>query len=87
MWKNITKKQCRFILDSFINEGVKVPFLSAFRIGCFGGNINILVDCYKELLIDEGYCEYFYKGIFPIAHSKQILDAFNNAFKVNLINK
>lgn len=65
-WKEITKKQCRFALEAFIREGVRVPFLCAFSAGCFGGSATIVAECFRELLIDEGYADAFDTVVFPI---------------------
>ena len=87
-WKEITKKQCRFVLHAFIKEGVDVLFLCAFGAGCFGGSATIVAECFKELLIDEGYADYFDRVVFPIIGGNDPLNggqpniyAFYNAFE------
>lgn len=66
LWKEIMEKQCRFVLDAFIHEGIKVPFLSAFGTGCFGGNPDMLAEIFMRLLVKEGYADYFDAVVFPI---------------------
>lgn len=79
-WKEITKKQCEFVLKAFIHEGVKVPFLCAFGAGAFGGKASMVAECWKELLIDEGYIHYFDYVVFPIGYSDSNCQAFKSAF-------
>lgn len=67
-WKKITKKQCEFVLKSFIKEGVRVPFLCPFGAGAFGGSSLLVVQCFYELLIEEGYADYFDKVVFPVLY-------------------
>ena len=79
-WKEITKKQCEFVLKGFIREGVKVPFLCAFGAGAFGGKASMVAECWRELLIDEGYIHYFDYVVFPIGYSDSNCQAFKSAF-------
>ena len=83
-WEKITKTQCEFVLKAFIKEGVKVPFLCAFGAGCFGGKASMVAKCFKELLIDEGYINYFDYVVFPIGYDEDNFKAFKYAFnKIN----
>ncbi len=79
-WEKITKTQCEFVLKAFIREGVKVPFLCAFGAGAFGGKASMVAKCFKELLIDEGYIDYFDYVVFPIGYSEANFKAFKNEF-------
>jgi len=79
-WEEVTKTQCEFILKAFIKEGVKVPFLCAFSAGCFGGKASMVAKCFKELLIDEGYIDYFDYVVFPIGYNESNFKAFEKEF-------
>ena len=79
-WKKITKKQCEFVLKAFRKEGVKVPFLCAFGAGAFGGKASMVAQCWRELLIDEGYIDHFDYVVFPIGYSDSNCQAFKSAF-------
>ena len=81
IWEEITKKQCEFILKAFIAEGVKVVFLCAFGAGCFGGKASMVAKCFRKLLIDEGYIDYFDYVIFPIGYSNNNFQAFRVEFQ------
>jgi len=81
IWKAITKKQCEFVLKAFIAEGVKVVFLCAFGAGCFGGKASIVAKCFRELLIDEGYIDYFDYVVFPIGYDENNFEAFKAEFQ------
>lgn len=82
-WEKITKKQCEFVLKAFIKEGVKVPFLCAFGAGAFGGKASMVAQCWRELLIDEGYIDYFDYVVFPIGYNGKSgnYDAFRKEFE------
>ena len=80
-WEKITKKQCEFVLKAFINEKVKVLFLCAFGAGCFGGKASIVAKCFKELLIDKGYIDYFDFVVFPIGYNNNNFQAFKTEFQ------
>ena len=80
-WKEITKKQCEFVLKAFIHEGVRVPFLCAFGAGAFGGKASMVAECWRELLINEGYIERFDYVVFPIGYSDSNCKAFKSAFE------
>lgn len=79
-WEEVTKIQCEFVLKAFIKEKVKVPFLCAFSAGAFGGKASMVAKCFKELLIDEGYIDYFDYVVFPIGYSEDNFKAFKNEF-------
>ena len=79
-WEKITKTQCEFVLKAFIKEKVKVPFLCAFSAGAFGGKASMVAKCFKELLIDKGYIDYFDYVVFPIGYSEANFKAFKNEF-------
>jgi hypothetical protein len=79
-WEEVTKIQCEFVLKAFIKEKVKVPFLCAFSAGAFGGKASMVAKCFKELLIDEGYIDYFDYVVFPIGYSEANFKAFKNEF-------
>ncbi len=80
-WREITMKQCEFVLRAFIKEKVQVLFLCAFGAGCFGGLASIVADCFRELLIRKGYINYFDKVVFPIGYDKRNFNDFLEAFK------
>ena len=80
-WEKITKTQCEFVLKAFIKEGVRVPFLCAFGAGCFGGNASMVAKCFKELLIDEGYIDYFDYVVLPIGYDKNNFKTFKDEFR------
>ncbi|MBO6126565.1 MAG: hypothetical protein J6P21_00980 [Clostridia bacterium] len=80
-WEKITKKQCEFVLKAFINEKVKVLFLCAFGAGAFGGKASMVAKCFKELLIDKGYIDYFDYVVFPIGYDKNNFEAFKSEFQ------
>ena len=67
-------------MKGFIREGVKVPFLCAFGAGAFGGKASMVAECWRELLIDEGYIHYFDYVVFPIGYSDSNCQAFKSAF-------
>ena len=79
-WEEVTKRQCEFVLKAFIKEKVKVPFLCAFGAGAFGGKAKMVAKCFRELLIDEGYIDYFDHVVFPIGYNKNNFEAFEKAF-------
>ena len=86
-WKEITKKQCEFVLKAFIGErnqsgkrSVKVLFLCAFGAGAFGGKASMVAECWKELLIDEGYIDHFDYVLFPIGYDKEKKEIFEKQF-------
>ena len=80
-WEKITKKQCEFVLKAFINEKVKVLFLCAFGAGCFGGKASMVAKCFRELLINKGYIDYFDYVVFPIGYSNNNFQAFKTEFQ------
>lgn len=83
-WREITMKQCEFVLKAFIKEGVQVLFLCAFGAGCFGGLASIVASCFRELLIRRGYINYFDKVVFPIGRGARNFRDFQSAFRKRL---
>lgn len=79
-WKEITKRQCELVLRAFIQEGVKVPFLCAFGAGAFGGDAQLVAECWREVLITEGYINYFDKVVFPIGYDQNNYTSFMREF-------
>ena len=88
LWKDITMRQCRFILNTMVNRGVDIPVLAAFTAGAFGGDAKIVADCFKTLLIDEGYANYFTKVVFAIkcaSNASYNIKTFSETFGVPIV--
>lgn len=88
LWKDITMRQCRFILNTMVNRGVDIPVLVAFTAGAFGGDAKIVADCFKKLLIDEGYANYFTKVVFAIkcaSNASYNIRTFSDTFGVPIV--
>ena len=54
--------------------------MCAFGAGAFGGKAKMVAKCFRELLIDEGYIDYFDHVVFPIGYNKNNFEAFEKAF-------
>lgn len=76
----IMKDRLRKFFYAAARNGYRNLVLGAWGCGAFGHDAKIVADYFKEILIEEKYCEYFDNIIFAVLGQGYNLNAFEETF-------
>jgi len=82
---NITKNTIRLMLSLAIKNYVKNIILSSFGCGVFGNEPTVMSNLFGEILIKEGYSNYFDNVVFAIINDRNSVGNNFEIFNKSLI--
>ena len=81
---NVTKNKIRLMLSLAIKNDVKNIILSSFGCGVFKNDPQIMSNLFHEILIREGYSNYFNNVVFAIINDHNSVGDNFDIFSKNL---
>jgi uncharacterized protein (TIGR02452 family) len=83
-YMNVTKNKIRLMLSLAIKNDVKNIILGAFGCGVFNNDPQIMSNLFHEILIREGYSNYFDNVVFAIINDHNSVGNNFDIFNKNL---
>ena len=81
---NVTKNKIRLMLSLAAKNDVKNIILGAFGCGVFGNDPTIMSNIFHEILVKEGYSNYFNNVVFAIINDHNSVGNNFDIFSKNL---